>query len=74
MSNQQIQDNKLQLIHWITELEDAKLIEALMEFQVKNNDIPQWQRDEVDRISEGIDNGSINTRSWDEAKQEIFKK
>jgi hypothetical protein len=49
MSAQQISENKLQLIHWITELEDAKLIEELMEFQVKNNDIPQWQKEELDR-------------------------
>jgi hypothetical protein len=73
MKTQKIELEKLNLITWIAELQDVKLIQKLKELR-KANDIPQWQMDEVDRISEGIDNGSISTRSWEEAKKEIFKK
>lgn len=75
MSALNLEHDKLDLISWIVELQDTKLIQKLKEFQAENNDnIPQWQKDEVDRISTGIDNGTISTRSWEEAKREIFKK
>jgi hypothetical protein len=74
MNTQKLEHEKLSLITWIAELQDSKLIQKLKEFQTKNNDIPQWQMDEINRISEGIDDGTISTRSWDEAKKEIFKK
>lgn len=36
--------------------------------------IPQWQQDEVNRRLQLIDKGEMKTRSWDEAKKDIFKK
>lgn len=74
MSTQEMQNSKLQLIQWIAEIEDNALIDELLEIQIKNKDIPQWQKEEVDRISKAIDEGTISTRPWDEAKREIFKK
>jgi hypothetical protein len=36
--------------------------------------IPQWQQDEVNRRLQLIDKGEMKTRSWNEAKKDIFKK
>jgi len=36
--------------------------------------IPQWQQDEVNKRLELINSGEMKTRSWDEAKKDIFKK
>lgn len=75
MSALNLEHDKLNLISWIVELQDTKLIQKLQDLKAESNDnIPQWQKDEVDRISIGIDNGTISTRSWEEAKREIFKK
>jgi hypothetical protein len=44
MSTQEMQNIKLQLIQWIAEIEDNALIDELLEIQIKNKDIPQWQK------------------------------
>lgn len=36
--------------------------------------IPQWQQNEVNKRLELINRGEMRTRSWDEAKKDIFKK
>ncbi|WP_339679545.1 addiction module protein [Cyclobacterium marinum] len=40
----------------------------------KDEVIPQWQQDEVNRRLQMIDDGEMKTRSWKEAKEEILKK
>ena len=35
--------------------------------------IPQWQQEEVNRRLQLIEEGDMKTRSWDEAKKDIFK-
>ncbi len=40
----------------------------------QDNEIPHWQQDEVNRRLQLIDKGEMKTRSWDEAKKDIFKK
>lgn len=40
----------------------------------QEEEIPQWQQDEVNRRIQLIDKGEMITRSWDEAKKDIFKK
>jgi putative addiction module component (TIGR02574 family) len=74
MKAQKIELEKLSLITWIAELQDSKLIQKLKEFQTKNEDIPEWQKDELDKRIEALENGTMKTRSWEEAKKEIFKK
>ena len=69
-----IEHEKLSLITWIAELQDSKLIHKLKEFQIKNDKIPQWQKDIVLERIKAIENGTMKTRSWEEAKKEIFKK
>ena len=36
--------------------------------------IPQWQQKEVDQRQQKVDNGQMGTRSWEEARKDIFKK
>ena len=40
----------------------------------QEEDIPQWQQDEVNSRLEFIEKGEMKTRSWNEAKKNIFKK
>lgn len=35
--------------------------------------IPQWQQEEVNRRMQLLDKGEMKTRSWEEAKNDIFK-
>ena len=42
-------------------------------FVNEENAIPQWQQDEVNRRLQLIENGEIKTRSWNEAKKDIFQ-
>lgn len=52
MSAFNLEQEKLSLITWIAELQDSKLIQKLKDLQIKNNDIPQWQKDELDKRME----------------------
>lgn len=39
----------------------------------KDDAIPQWQQDEVNKRLQLIEKGEMKTRSWNEAKKDIFK-
>ena len=50
-------------------------IKTLDYVSIKKEDVvPQWQQDEVNNRLQLIEKGEIKTRSWDEAKKDIFKK
>ena len=50
-------------------------IKTLDYVTIKKEDvIPQWQQEEVNKRLQMIDQGEMKTRSWDEAKKEVFKK
>jgi len=72
MSTQQLEHEKLSLITWIAELQDSKLIQKLKEFQTKNNDIPQWQKDELDKRMEAIENGTMELLDWVDVKKDLL--
>jgi len=40
----------------------------------KEDTTPQWQEEEVNKRLQLIKKGEMNTRSWSEAKKDIFKK
>jgi len=40
----------------------------------KDEAIPQWQQDEVNKRLELIEKGEMKTRSWEEAKEDVFRK
>ena len=47
MNTQNINTEKINLINWITNLQDSSMIERLKELYLSNDTIPQWQKDEV---------------------------
>ena len=93
---------KLELIEWLSKLDDHETIAYLkvvkdsksgnhdwwddlteeqkqgIERGLKDIDqgrtIPQWQQDEVNRRVQLIEKGEIKTRSWNEAKKDVFKR
>lgn len=78
MKTHDLQTEKLDLISWITQLQDISLIEKLKKLRVKNAStdiiIPQWQQEEVNKRLSLVEKGEMKTRSWDEAKKDIFQK
>jgi hypothetical protein len=40
----------------------------------EEEEIPLWQEEEVNKRLDLIAKGDMNTRSWNEAKKDIFKK
>jgi hypothetical protein len=40
----------------------------------KEETIPAWQQEEVSKRVQLIEKGEMKTRSWDEAKKDVFKK
>lgn len=40
----------------------------------ENIDIPQWQKEEVEKRKEQVENGIMKTKSWSKARKDIFKK
>lgn len=47
MDAQNINSEKINLINWITNLQDSSMIERLKELYLSTDTIPQWQKDEV---------------------------
>jgi hypothetical protein len=78
MKTHDLQTEKLDLISWITQLQDISLIEKLKKLRVKNAStdiiIPQWQQEEVNKRLSLVEKGEMKIRSWDEAKKDIFQK
>jgi len=74
MNTQDILNDKLSIITWVSQLQDVSLIKKLKEIQTGHTDVPQWQKDAVAGRLELIEKGEMKTRSWQEAKKEIFKK
>lgn len=39
----------------------------------ENIDIPQWQKEEVEKRKEQVENGRMKTKIWSKARGDIFK-
>lgn len=62
----EIQENKFETF--------IKFIETLDYVSIQeNSEIPEWQQKEVEMRLEQIEKGEMKTRSWEEAKENIFK-
>jgi hypothetical protein len=62
-----IQDNKFDTF--------LSFIKTLDYVSINNEDtVPKWQQDETTRRLELINTGKMKTRSWSEAKKDIFQK
>lgn len=53
MSTETLNSQKLDLISWITELDDENILNQIKKIQEENISIPQWQQEEVlNRLNE----------------------
>lgn len=57
MSTLNLDHNKLDLIYWISELEDVNLIKKLKQIK-SSSDLPQWQKDELDKRMKNYEENS----------------
>jgi len=48
-------------------------IKTLDYVSVKKEKIPMWQQDEVGNRLKLIEKGEMETRNWEDAKEDIFK-
>jgi len=66
----QLQEEKLTLIHWISQIQDVSLITKLRYIQKSNSEeIPQWQQDLVlERMKDSRPEDYI---SWEEAEKQL---
>jgi len=66
----QLQEEKLTLIHWISQIQDVSLITKLRYIQKSNSEeIPQWQQDLVlERVKDSRPEDYI---SWEEAEKQL---
>lgn len=51
-----------------------ELFENLGITTTEDFDVPKWQVNEVQRRMDLMEKGEIKSRSWDEAKKDIFKR
>lgn len=50
MNTQELQNDKLNIIRWISELQDYSVVEKIKAIMsTANDDIPQWQKDILDK-------------------------
>jgi hypothetical protein len=47
-------------------------IETLDYVSVIDDDLPEWQKEEIDRRLKLLDSGKMSSRNWKEAKKDIF--
>lgn len=69
-----IQSIKIDLIHWLTELQDKstlKKLQGLKEQQESSFDLSAEQKKELDSRLEKYENGEMKFSSWDSVKDRI---
>ncbi len=73
MEVQDIQEKKLSLINWISQLQDISLIEKLTDLQNDEIEIHQWQKDILDERLSDYKNNPEQVLDFDTAMDEIEK-
>lgn len=67
MSTETLNSQKLDLISWITELEDENILNQIKKIQEENISIPQWQQEEVlNRLNESKEEDYV---AWEKYKR-----
>ena len=65
------QNDKLDIIRWITQLQDTTIITRIKSIQYEDESVPQWQQDIViERIESATQADYI---PWDDAKNLLKK-
>lgn len=66
--------DKARIIEAIQQTDDERILFAINRLlQIEDEEIPEWQKQELDRRSERIKNGEEALFDWDEIKEEITK-
>ena len=69
-----VQSAKIDLIHWLTELQDKSVIkklQGLKEQQEKAFELSAEQKEELDRRLKDYEEGKMKFSSWDSVKERI---
>jgi len=66
MSYSEIQDEKLALIQWITQLDNERVLQKLIDIRNTESVIPEWHKEQVfERLKTA---GTQDYLTWDSAK------
>ena len=71
MDIQDIQAHKLDLINWISQLQDVSLIEKLKHFQEDEFELYKWQKDILDKRLKDYKNNPEQVLDFNTALDEI---
>ena len=71
MKTQETYLEKLELINWISQLQDFSLLEQLSKLKKDNTVIPQWQKDEVLKRMKDYKNNPNSFLDFDDAMKDI---
>lgn len=69
-----VQSVKIDLIHWLTELQDKSLLkqlQGLKEEQESSFELSEEQNKELDSRLEKYENGKMKFSQWDDVKERI---
>ena len=72
-----IQSVKIDLIHWLTELQDKSILEklkGLKEQQEKSFELTKEQQEELDSRLKVYEDGEMKFSSWDSVKDRVRKR
>lgn len=69
-----IEARKINIAQLLFTIQKEALLDKIEDLLKKEATIPQWQINETQRRLDLVDKGEMKTRSWDEAKKDIFKK
>ena len=72
-----IQSVKIDLIHWLTELQDKSILEklkGLKEQQEKSFELTKEQQEELDSRLKRYEDGEMKFSSWDSVKDRVRKR
>ena len=69
-----IESRKINIAQLLFTIQKESLLDKIEDLLKKEVTIPQWQINETQRRLDLVGKGEMKTKSWDEAKKEIFKK
>lgn len=78
MKSQNLESKKLDIISMVTTLTDTNLIDKLLNLLVPvkstSEDIPQWQKNELDQRLKEHQEGTAVYEDWEKVKKQLFTK
>jgi putative addiction module component (TIGR02574 family) len=66
-----IQSLKIDLIHWLTQLNDKTVLQKIQAIKEEDYDLSPAQQEELDKRLEKYECGDMKFKSWEETKANI---